>query len=76
MLFSDRNTDYWKFFKKLKYTKVKELLHLSPSAIMIIDDNSFLFSYEKEFTCIHILSDSISSSLSNFFDDLWRIAKK
>ncbi|MDP3027696.1 MAG: helix-turn-helix domain-containing protein, partial [Nanoarchaeota archaeon] len=76
MLFSDRNTDYWRFFKKLKYTKVKELLHLSPSAIMTIDNNSFLFSYEKDFTCIHIISDSISSSLSNFFDDLWRIAKK
>jgi len=76
MLFSDRNTEYWKFFKKLKHTKVKELLHLSPSAIMIIDNNSFLFSYEKEFTCIHILSDSVSSSLSNFFNDLWRIAKK
>ncbi|MDD5192912.1 MAG: helix-turn-helix domain-containing protein [Candidatus Nanoarchaeia archaeon] len=76
MLFSDRNTDYWRFFRKLKYTKVKELLHLSPSAIMTIDNNAFLFSYEEEFTCIHITSDSISSSLSNFFDDLWRIAKK
>lgn len=76
LLFSDKNTEYWKFFRNLKYTKVKELIHLSPSAIMIIDNNAFLFSYEKEFTCIHIISDSISLSLSNFFDDLWRIAKK
>jgi sugar-specific transcriptional regulator TrmB len=76
MLFSDRNTDYWKFFKKLKHTEVKELLHLSPSAIMIIDNNSFLFSYEEEFTCIHIISHQISDSLSTFFDDLWKIAKK
>lgn len=76
MLFSDRNTDYWKFFKKLKHTDVREILHLSPSAIMIIDNESFLLSYEKELSCIHIISPSISKSLQNFFEDLWRIAKK
>lgn len=76
VLFSDRNTEYWKFFKKLKYTEVREILHLSPSAIMIIDEHTFLFSYEEEFTCIHIQSPSITLSLSNFFNDLWKIAKK
>ena len=76
MLFSDRNTDYWNFFKKLKHTEVKEILHLSPSAIMIIDEQSFLLSYDKEFTCIHIVSPPISKSLSNFFEDLWGIAKR
>jgi sugar-specific transcriptional regulator TrmB len=76
LLFSDKNTDYWKFFKELRYTEVKELLHLSPSAIMIIDTDSFIFSYDKDLTCIHIQSDQISQSLSNFFDDLWKIAKK
>ena len=73
ILFSDKKTEYWRFFKKLKYTKVKEILHFSPSAIMIIDNNSFIFSYDKELTCIHIVSESISKSFSNFFDDLWRI---
>ena len=76
MIFSDRNTDYWKFYKNLSYTAVKEISHLTPSAIMVVDDNVFIFSYEEEITCIHIVSDSISVSFSLFFDDLWKIAKE
>jgi sugar-specific transcriptional regulator TrmB len=75
ILFSDKNTEYWKFFKKLKYTKVKEIIQLTPSAIMIIDEQAFLFSYENELTCIHIISKAIATSLSNFFDDLWKVGK-
>ena len=76
MLFSDKNTEYWKFFKKLKYTELKEIPPLSPSAIMITDNQSFLFSYDEDVTCIHITSKPISDSLLNFFNDLWSIAKK
>ena len=73
ILFSDKKTPYWHFFKKLNYTQVKEILHFSPSAIMIIDNNCFIFSYDKELTCIHIVSEPIAKSFSNFFEDLWRI---
>jgi sugar-specific transcriptional regulator TrmB len=76
MIFSDRNTEYWKFFKNIKFTQMKELNHLSPSAIMIIDEQVFIFSYENDFSCVNIKSVPISISFSNFFDDLWRIAKK
>ncbi len=76
ILFSDKHTEYWNFFKKLPYTEVKEMLHFTPSAIMIIDNNTFIFSYDKEFTCIHISSVSIARSFSQFFDDLWRISPK
>lgn len=76
ILFSDKNTEYWKFFKKLRYTQVKEILHFSPSAIMIVDKNTFIFSYEKELTCIHIFSEPITKSFSNFFDDLWKLPKR
>jgi sugar-specific transcriptional regulator TrmB len=75
IIFSDKGSSYWKFFKKLKYTKLKTLSHLSPSAIMIIDDNTFIFSYEKELTCIHITSKPITNSILNFFEDLWKISK-
>ena len=76
MIFSDRNTDYWKFFKNLSYTAIKELTHFTPSAIMIIDDHSFIFSYGEDFTCIHIDSKSITTSFSEFFESLWKVAKK
>ncbi len=74
LLFSDKKTEYWNFFKKLKYTQVKELTHISQSAIMIIGNQTFIFSYEKEITCIQITSEAITNSLLNFFNDLWKIA--
>ncbi len=75
IIFSDKNTDYWRFYKKLKYTEVKEILSFTPSAILIIDNDVFIFSYEEELTCIHIKSKSISDSFSQFFDDLWKISR-
>jgi sugar-specific transcriptional regulator TrmB len=75
MLFSDKNTDYWRFYKKMHHTQVKETLSFSPSAVMIVGDNCFLFSYDKDFICIHIISESIAKSFTSFFDSLWNIAK-
>ncbi|MDP3639833.1 MAG: helix-turn-helix domain-containing protein [Nanoarchaeota archaeon] len=75
MIFTDRGTDYWKFFEKLKLTKIRSVTELSPSAIMVIDENSFIFSYEKEFTCIHIRSAAIAKSFSSFFEGLWTMGK-
>ncbi|MBI4143791.1 hypothetical protein HY486_00905 [Candidatus Woesearchaeota archaeon] len=75
IIFSDKGSDYWKFFRNLKYTCVKELSHLSPSAIMVIDNNTFIFSYDRELICIHITSKSITHSILNFFNDLWRFSK-
>lgn len=76
MLFSDRGSEYWKFFKSLKYTKMRETLTLSPSSVMIVDHNVFIFSYEEEFICIHIISKPVADSFSSFFDSLWRFAEK
>jgi len=75
IIFSDRDTDYWKFYKKLSYTKVKEILSFTPSAILLIGEDIFIFSYEEDLTCIHIKSSSISDSFSQFFDGLWKVAK-
>ena len=61
-------------FKKLKYTEVREILHLTPSAILIIDEEIFIFSYEEDLTCIHINFKSITKSFSEFFDDLWKVS--
>ncbi|MBI2668349.1 hypothetical protein HYX14_00755 [Candidatus Woesearchaeota archaeon] len=75
MLFTDRDTEYWNFFKDLKFTEIRSTPSLSPSAIMIIDDHSFIFSYDQEFTCIHIRSPAIAKSFSSFFEGLWNIGK-
>ncbi|MBU1246310.1 MAG: helix-turn-helix domain-containing protein [Nanoarchaeota archaeon] len=75
ILFSDKNTPYWEYFKKIKYTEVREITTFSPSAVMIINNNSFIFSYEEEFTCIHIVSEQTAKSFESFFDSLWIFAK-
>jgi len=75
VLFSDRNTEFWQTFKQMKHTTVKSITSLSPSSIMIIGNHSFIFSYEPEFTCIHILTPAIAKSFTSFFDSLWLIAK-
>ena len=74
ILFSDKDTEYWKFYKKLSYTKVKEILSFTPSAILLMDENVFIFSYEEDLTCIHIKSLSVSNSFSQFFEGLWKVA--
>lgn len=75
VIFSDRNTPYWSFFKRIPFTNTKAITHFSPSATMIIDTHIFVFSYAESITTIHINSRSIAASFSVFFDDLWRIAK-
>lgn len=75
IIFVDKENNYFNFFKKLKHTKAKVISHISPSAIMIIDDNTFIFSYEESLNCIHIKSKSVSESFKNFFNDIWKIAK-
>jgi sugar-specific transcriptional regulator TrmB len=76
VLFSDKKTEYWDFFKNLNHTEVRSIIHFTPSAILIIDNEAFIFSYEDQLKCIHISSKSISSSFSTFFDDLWKISKR
>ena len=76
LIFTDRDTAYWKFFQNVKLTKTRSISSLSPSAIMTVDNQAFIFSYDqKEFTCIHIVSDSIARSFASFFEGLWQIAK-
>ena len=76
MLFTDKNTTYWNFFKKLSFTEIKNIASLSPSAIMVVDNQTFIFSYEEDLTCIHIISKSIAKSFKSFFEGLWKIGEK
>lgn len=76
LLFSDKGSKYWKFFDELKFTSVRVIEKMSPSAIMIIDKHSFIFTYENnEMSCIHSTSDSVARSFESFFDSLWKIGR-
>ncbi len=75
ILFSDTNTDYWDHYKKEKYAEVRLNDTLSPSAVMILGDNVFMFTYEEVMSCVHIVSKPISLSFSGFFDSIWNVSK-
>ena len=75
LLFSDIGTNYWNFFKNLKLTESRSLSSLSPSAVMIVDSEVFIFSYEEDLTCVHIKSKPIAASFTSFFNSMWKIAK-
>ena len=75
LLFTDRDTEYWRFFQRLKLTKCKSVTSLSPSAVMVVNDNTFIFSYQEELTCVHIISAAIAQSVASFFDSMWKIAR-
>jgi len=75
-IFSDRNTSYYKLFKKLKLTKVKVLIGITPSAIDVLGDRILIFTYGEEPSCLSIKNKEIAQSFITFFENLWKTAKK
>ncbi len=76
MIFSDRNTDYFRAFKKMKVTEVKVLQGITPSAIDVMKDRVLIFTYREEPSCLSIKNPEIAQSFRTLFENLWRIAKK
>ncbi len=74
-IFSDKNTYYYKFFKKLKFTQIKVLDNITPSAIDILKDRVLIFTYKDEPSCLSITNSDISQSFTSFFYNLWKISK-
>jgi sugar-specific transcriptional regulator TrmB len=75
-IFSDKGTDYYKSFKKMSKTEVKYLEGITPSAIDIMGNCVLIFTYEDEPSCLSINNPEIAKSFRNFFNTLWKIAKK
>lgn len=75
VLFSDKNTEYYRTFKKMKLTKVRVLKGITPSAIDIIKDRVLIFTYGEEPSCLSIRNPEIAQSFTSFFYNLWGISK-
>ncbi|MFH1065353.1 MAG: helix-turn-helix domain-containing protein [Nanoarchaeota archaeon] len=75
-IFSDKNTEYFKAFKKMKLTEVKASQGITPSAIDIMSDRVLIFTYGEEPSCLSIKNPEISQSFRAFFETLWKIAEK
>jgi HTH-type transcriptional regulator, sugar sensing transcriptional regulator len=74
-IFSDKNTDYYKDFKKMKFVNVKVLNGITPSAIDIIGKRVLIFTYGEEASCLSIKNPEIAQSFKAFFETMWKIAK-
>ena len=74
-IFSDKNTDYYNTFKKMKFTKVKVLQGITPSAIDIMGKRVLVFTYGEEASCLSIKNPEIAKSFKTFFETMWKIAK-
>lgn len=75
VIFSDKNTDYFKAFKKMKFTEVKVLQGVTPSAIDIMGKRVLIFTYGEEPSCLSIKNPEIAQSFKTFFETMWKIAK-
>jgi len=74
-IFSDKNTDYFKLFKKMKFTEIKVLQGITPSAIDVMGKRVLIFTYGEEASCLSIKNPEIAQSFKTFFETMWKIAK-
>jgi len=75
-IFYDKNTDYYRAFTKMKFTEVKVLKGITPSAIDIIGKRVLIFTYGEEASCLSIKNPEIAQSFKTFFETMWKIAGK
>lgn len=70
-LFSNINKEYAGKFKKMKFTQVKFLKGITPSAISISEDYILIQTYKKEPSCLLIKNEEIVQSFKTFFKTMW-----
>src|SRR3989344_1714861 len=74
-IFSDKNTDYFKLFNKMRFTEIKILQGITPSAIDVMGKRVLIFTYGEEASCLSIKNPEIAQSFKAFFDTMWKIAE-
>ena len=74
-LFSDKGTPYYHAFKKIKFTQVRVLEGITPSAIDVMKNRVLIFTYGEEPSCLVINNSEVAQSFTTFFHTLWNISK-
>lgn len=74
-IFSDKGTEYYNAFKKMKYTKIKVFKGITPSAIDVMGDKVLIFTYKDEPSCLLITNEEIAKSFTTFFNNMWNISR-
>jgi len=75
-IFSERS-DYYEAFKKLAYTEARVLTAITPVAVDIFgEDRILILNYTEPGSWILIYDKNTATSFRQFFEQLWKIAKK
>lgn len=72
VIFSEKG-DYLEKYKKMKFTKIKYLPDITPSAVGILGERVIICTFEEELNCLLIKSKDVSDSFKQFFESLWKI---
>jgi len=75
VIFSDRSSEHYAYFLKMPLTEVRVIKGLTPAAVDVVGDKVMIFTH-LEPSCLVITSDEIKQSFTQFFNTLWKIAKK
>jgi hypothetical protein len=75
ILFTEKESEYYKIFKRMKHTEIKYIEGIAPAAADIIGDRVLLLTHGKEPSCLAIKHPEIKQSFKTFFDNLWNMAK-
>ena len=76
MIFSDRGTLYFNYYKKLKLTEIKVNESITPTSIDILGEIVLILTYGEEPSCLYIKNREIAQSLRSFFNSLWITSKR
>lgn len=76
IIFSDRSTDYFKYFAKMPYTKVRVLRGITPAAVDVMGNKVLILTHGKEPSVLSITNNEIAQSFTTFFNSLWNISKE
>ena len=75
LLFTGRSK-YSKNYSKHPRTSIRYLSEVYPAAIDVMGDKVLIFTYGDNPACVVITNREIAFSFKNFFESLWKIAKK
>lgn len=76
MLFTDRGTDFYKTLGRMKKTEIRVLEQFTPAGVAVYKDKTIIFYYAEKPSFILVTSKGIAQSFREFFNGLWKIAKK
>ncbi|MBI4139507.1 hypothetical protein HY483_00935 [Candidatus Woesearchaeota archaeon] len=76
LLFSEKGTEHYNIFKKMKLTEVKTIKGITPAAADVMGDKVLILSHGTEPSVLVIKHPDIKESFTTFFNNLWQIAKK